>query len=188
MERPLTETQRELLVGSLLGDGHLRPHRDKVVFEFLQSPRRKFYVEWKHKILEGVACPKIYHHRGKREYYKLVTRTHPVLMELHDLFYKEGRKVIPTRIAEMLTPFSIAIWFMDDGSKSGDAVYFNTQGFEVKDQFRLIRALRRFHLIANLNRDGEYYRLRLLKRCNERFVKLVGPYVLREFLNKLPTP
>ena len=188
MERPLTSLQRELIIGSLLGDGHLRLHRGKVVFEFLQTARRRFYVEWKHRILKDIACPKIYHSKNDREYYKIVTRTHFELMELYRLFYHEGRKVVPENIKELLTPFVIAVWFMDDGSKSRDAVYFNTQGFSLKDQFRLIKALRKFHLIFNLNRDGDYYRLRLLKRHNRRFTEIVGPYVLEEFKNKLPTP
>jgi hypothetical protein len=187
MEKRLTSIQRELVLGSLLGDGHLRPHRNKVVFEFLQTAKRKFYVEWKHEILGDLACPQIYHHQDKREYYKLVTKIHPELSELYHLFYKDGRKTVPEEIGKILTPFAVTVWFMDDGSKSRDAVYFNTQGFEVQEQFHLIRALRRFHVIANLNRDDKYYRLRVLKRCNKKFSELVRPYILKEFLYKLPT-
>jgi recombination protein RecA len=188
MEGGLTEKQRELLVGSLLGDGHLRPHGGGVVFEFLQSAKRRFYVEWKHRMLGDLACPQIYHQSGEREYCKLVTRTHPELEELYRLFYREGRKTVPEGISKMLTPFALAVWFMDNGSKSRNAVYFNTQAFNVQEQFRLIKALKRFYLIANLNRDGEYYRLRLLKRCNRRFLELVRPHLLKEFEYKLPTP
>lgn len=184
----LTEIQRELLIGSLLGDGHLRKHGKKVVFEFSQSPKRKFYVEWKHRILGELACPKIYHHRNEREYYKLVTKTHPELDELYRDFYRNERKTVPERIGKMLTPFALAVWFMDDGSKSKNAIYLNTQAFSVEEQFRLIKALRKFHLIFNLNRDGEYHRLRLLKRHNRRFLELVKPYILPEFEYKLPTP
>jgi len=185
--KKLTSTQRELLIGSLFGDGHLRPCRAGVVFEFLQSAKRKFYVEWKHQVLEDLAHPRVYHYRGEREYYKLVTRTHPELTELYGLFYRGGRKIIPEQTVKILTPFALAVWFMDDGSKSKNAVYFNTQGFSVPEQFRLVKALRRFHILANLNRDGEYYRLRVLKRCNERFLGLVRPYILKEFAYKLPT-
>jgi recombination protein RecA len=188
MERGLTEKQRELLVGSLLGDGHLHPRGGGVVFEFLQSPKRRFYVEWKHQLLGDLACPQIYHQSGKREYYKLVTKTHPELGELYRLFYRRGRKTVPEEISKMLTPFALAVWFMDDGSKSRNAVYFNTQAFSVQEQFRLIKALKRFYLIANLNRDGEYHRLRLLKRCNRRLLELVRPHLLKEFEYKLPTP
>jgi recombination protein RecA len=188
MSKKLTSVQRELLIGSLLGDGHLRLHRKKVVFEFLQSPEREFYVRWKHRVLGDLACPKIYHQMGKREYYKLVTKTHPELTELYSLFYREGRKIVPEQIGKIMTPFAVAVWFMDDGSKSKNAIYFNTQGFSVLEQFRLIKVLRRFQIIATLNRDGKYYRLRVLKRCNSKFLKLVRPYVLKEFAYKLPTP
>lgn len=174
------------MIGSLLGDGHLRRHRRGFVFEFLQTSKRKFYVEWKHKLLGDLAIPKIYHQRGEHEYYKIVTKTHPGLEKLHEIFYKGGRKEVPENVGKLLTPFTIAVWFMDDGSKSRNSVYFNTQGFNVEGQFRLAKALRRFHIIANLNRDGEYYRLRVLKKSNSKFLKLVGPHVLEEFAYKFP--
>ncbi len=183
----LTETQRELLIGSLLGDGHLRKQGNKVVFEFSQSSRRAFYVEWKRRMLGDLARPGSYHRNGK-ECCELVTRTHPELDRLYLEFYRGGRKTVPEGIGKMLTPFALAVWFMDRGSLSRNAVYFNTQAFGVEEQFRLIRALRRFYLIANLNRDGECHRLRLLKRCNGRFLELVRPHVLPEFSYKLPTP
>ncbi|MEM3011989.1 MAG: LAGLIDADG endonuclease [Candidatus Hadarchaeales archaeon] len=188
MEKELTDEQRELLIGSLLGDGHLRKHGNRVVFEFLQSAKRRFYVEWKHRVLGELACPEIYYHRNEREYCKLVTKTHPELDELYREFYRDERKTVPERIGKMLTPFVLAVWFMDDGSKSRNAVYFNTQAFTLEEQFRLIKALRRFYLIFNLNRDGEHHRLRLLKRCNPRFLELVRPYILPGFEYKLPTP
>ncbi|MEW6592835.1 MAG: LAGLIDADG endonuclease [Candidatus Hadarchaeota archaeon] len=186
MEKKLTNPQRELIVGSLLGDGHLRPHRSKVVFEFLQSTKRKFYVQWKHKMLGELACPQIYHNVGEREYYKLATKTHSELTEFYNLFYKGGRKIVPEKISKFLTPFAIAVWYMDDGSVSRGAAYFNTQGFNTRGQLLLIKALKRYHIIATLNRDGEYYRLRVLKRCNKRFLELVSPYILNEFKYKLP--
>ncbi|MEM2878265.1 MAG: LAGLIDADG endonuclease [Candidatus Hadarchaeales archaeon] len=184
----LSGTQRQVIIGSLLGDGHLRAHRGRIVFEFLQTTKRKFYVEWKHDVLGDLACPTIYHQVGQREYYKLVTKTHPELDELYRCFYRKGRKTVPEKIGKMLMPLGIAVWFMDDGSKSKNAAYFNTQHFTTDEQFRLIRALRRFYIIANLNRDGEYHRLRVLKRCNRRLVDLIRPYILPEFLYKLPTP
>lgn len=186
MKEKLTNIQRELLIGSLLGDGHLRPHRGEVVFEFLQSAKRKFYVQWKHEMLGDLACPQIYHNVDEREYYKLVTKTHPELTELCNLFYKGGRKSVPEKISKILTPFAIAVWYMDDGSRSKGAAYFNTHGFNARDQLLLIKAFRRFHIIANLNRDGKYLRLRLLKRCNKRLLELIGPHILKEFAYKLP--
>ena len=188
MEEALTEVQRDIIIGSLLGDGHLRKHRNRVVFEFLQTARRKFYVEWKHRMLGGLSLPKIYHYKGKREYYKLVTKAHPELDALYAKFYRECQKIVPEDVGKMLTPISVAVWFMDDGSKSRGAVYFNTQQFSIEDQFRLIKALKRFYIVANLNRDGQYYRLRVLKRCNQRLVELISSHILPEFAYKLPTP
>ncbi len=182
----LTNVQKELVIGSILGDGHLRPHRGGFVFEFSQSSKRKSYVEWKHRLLGNFATPKIYHQTGTREYYKLVTKTHSELKVLHGIFYENGRKRVPDGIGKILTPFAVAVWFMDDGSKSKDAFYFNTQGFDVEDQFKLVKALKKFHITSNLNKDGKYWRLRVLKKSNKKFLELVKPHMPEEFSHKLP--
>ncbi len=40
----------------------------------------------------------------------------PCFNELHNLFYQEGLKIVPSNIAELLTPLSLAYWICDDGS------------------------------------------------------------------------
>src|ERR1700730_4706930 len=46
--------------------------------------------------------------------------------------YEEGKKRVPSNIT--LNPLILAVWFMDDGSKSRSACYLNTQQFCVADQ------------------------------------------------------
>ncbi len=186
MHKKLNNIQKELLVGSLLGDGHLRPHGGSFMFEFSQSAKRKAYVEWKHKLFGDFATLEAYHKNGAREYHKLVTKTHPEMEELHGIFYEGRRKRVPNDIGKVLTPFVVAVWFMDNGSKSKGAVYFNTQVFDVEDQFKLVKALKKFHIVSNLNRDGNNWRLRVLKKSNKKFFELVKPHMLEEFFHKLP--
>ena len=65
--------------------------------------------------------------------YRFFTKQHKDLTILYGLFYKNGRKIIPKIL--ILIRVSIAIWYMDDGSKSRDRdVYLNTQQFSLLDQ------------------------------------------------------
>ena len=51
---------------------------------------------------------------------------------------------------------------MDDGSRSRNAVYLNTQRYDETSQRRLLRLLReQWGIEAALNRDKRYYRIRL---------------------------
>jgi len=53
----------------------------------------------------------------------------------HTLFYvtaEAGKglvKVVPTCIAQLLTPIALAIWIQDDGTFDHGAIYLQTQGF-----------------------------------------------------------
>src|SRR3990170_2722125 len=57
---------------------------------------------------------------------------------------------------------TLAIWFMDDGCRSRNAVYLNTQQFDQESQALLLRLLREQWAIEGaLNRDKQYHRIRL---------------------------
>lgn len=189
----LSQRQKELIIGSLLGDGYLEKRGESVRFVFCQSERRRFYVEWKYRLLKNLASEPIkrYEYVEKRtgrkySFYIFKTLTHPWFKKLYGKFYQNERKVVPEDIKHMFTPFVVAVWYMDDGSLSKGAPVFNTHIYSVGDQFKLLRALRKFYIVANLNRDRGSHRIRVLKRCAARFANLVRPYTLPEFLYKLP--
>jgi hypothetical protein len=113
-----------------------------------------------------------------------VTRSHPSLTPYYELFYELKRKRVP---ALELSPLSLAVWFMDDGSRSRSAVYLNTQQFDEDAQLRLVDLLQRqWGIRASLNRDKSYYRIRIAVASMPRFIDLVEPHLLPEFRYKLP--
>ena len=162
----LTQTQRSLIIGTLLGDGYLRivPKRKNALLEINHSFTQKEYVDWKYEILKNISGspPQIRNGNDDRIAYRFYSKQLPELTILHRLFYKENKKVVPEDIT--LDPISLSVWFMDDGSRCRvDDVYLNTQQFDVVDQKRLIEALKKFDLDTTLNKDKIYYRLRFLK-------------------------
>ena len=83
----------------------------------------------------------------------------PELTPYFGLFYGSGRKRIPE---VELTRLVLAVWFMDDGSRSRSSVYLNTQQYDETSQALLLRLLReQWGIEGTLNRDKIYHRIRI---------------------------
>jgi hypothetical protein len=86
-----------------------------------------------------------------------------------------------------LAPLALAVWFMDDGCRSRNAVYLNTQQFDEQSQAVMLELLReQWGLDATLNRDKCYRRIRISVDATKRLATLIEPYVLPELRYKLP--
>ena len=175
----LTEVQKSVVIGCLLGDGYLRrlKGRQNAFLEINHSYKQKDYVDWKYNILKDIckSGPK------KREYnnrvaYRFYTKAHLKLTELLKAFYKDGNKIIPDFRLDNLT---LAVWYMDDGSMVSDSdVYFNTQQFTNKDQIKLLKKLEEIGISTRLNKDKHYKRIRLLKSSIKVLTELIKPYLI----------
>jgi len=181
----LTLEQHSLIVGTLLGDGSMRC-KANALLEVNHSARQRNYVDWKYRVLGDLVTtpPRLRATNGARMAYRFVTRSIPALTPYYRMFYASGRKAVPD---VEITPLALAVWLMDDGSRSYRAVYFNTQQFAVADQVRLIEMLdRQFAIVARLNRDKSYYRLRVAVDSVPRLRSLVSSHLLPELAYKLP--
>ena len=127
----LTQEQKSIIIGSLLGDEYLRivPRRRNAFIEINHSISEKDYVNWKYQKLKNLvkSPPKARKGKGKRIAYRFFTKQHPEITKLYQEFYQDREKVIPNF---KLNPLIIAVWFMDDGSKSYRTYYLNTQRFD----------------------------------------------------------
>jgi recombination protein RecA len=112
----LSEVQRQIVIGSLIGDGSMRC-KTNALLEINHSFDQRSYVDWKFSRLSDlVATPrKVRGGNGGRIAYRFVTRSVPALTPFFHLFYTNGRKRVPEL---SLGPLTLAVWFMDDGCKS----------------------------------------------------------------------
>lgn len=204
----LSEIQESLLIGSMLGDGNLRITGENTEANFTvdHSEDQKDYVFWKYEIMEKwVLTPpkrvtRTYHKDPSRETisWRFLTISHPEFTRFYDLFYredgpKETEKVLPESIKELLEdPLSLAVWFMDDGTKSGESIFLNTQNFTRKEQEGLIECLKEnFGVEGRINIHSHwegktFYRIRINTSSLERFFGLLEPYILPQFSYKIP--
>ena len=181
----LSEAQRAIVIGTLLGDGAMRC-KANALLEINHSIHQRAYVDWKFSQLRDLVRtpPQLRQGNGTRIAYRFVTRSLPQLTPLYRAFYGPGGKGVPN---VGLGELSLAVWFMDDGCRSRRAVYLNTQQFALPDQFRLLEMLReQWGLVGTLNRDKCYHRIRLSVESTSRFVELISPHLLPMFRYKLP--
>ncbi len=184
----LTQFQKSVVIGSLLGDGYVRqmPGRKEAFLEINHSSAQKEYVDWKYSVLKNLttSSPKERRGNGKRVAYRFYTKQHHEFTMLMKEFYSGGKKSIPNTI--QISPITLAVWYMDDGSKCGNSNYYlNTQQFSIVDQYTLLNALEKMGLCASLNKDKKYYRIRFVAKSVAKLKTIIQAHVIPSMKYKL---
>ena len=184
-EGSLTEEQLSILIGVLLGDGAMRK-KTHALLEINHSYKQKEYVDWlylKFQIYVDTP-PKMRKSNGNRIAYRFTTKSLPIFTKFYDSFFQGGHKIIPDNL--ILTPLTLAIWYMDDGSRCDTDIYLNSQQFTQEEQEKLVLLLSKQYAIqASLNKDKEYKRIRIKKDSVQKFMDLISFYVIPTMKYKL---
>lgn len=191
----LTKRQREIIVGTLLGDGHLEALPNKRVYRLKieHSIKQKEYVDWLwSEFKEWVSSPPRERTkmvtlpqgtRYKSASYGFTTYSHGALrFYAHQFYSKEGKKIIPKLIDRLFTPLSLAVWFMDDGSWKSNKHHtfiFHTFGYARAELERLALALKkRFSIMAGLHKQKKkYWRVYVYSDSADHFRQIIEPYM-----------
>ncbi len=200
----LSLNQRSILIGTLLGDGHLetqnkgRTYRLKIE----HSIRQAFYVDWIYEQFidwtrTGPKSKVKLLGKVRVENYSFQTLSVGQFRFYAKSFYRNGVKRVPSQIDKWLTPLALAVWFMDDGSaksKLHRAIILNTQGFKRVDIDILIKALKsKFGIEAQIRKQSDGLQILIVGKNAEQFFIIVRRYVFPNFdykfgalVNKLP--
>lgn len=194
----LTEEQKEVLIGILLGDATLETQNNGKTYRLKieHSLKQKAYAEHLYNLFKDWARAKPWERKvtlsNGKTYTNIVfsTLSHQSLRFYAHQFYRGGIKVVPKIIGRWLTPKAVAYWFMDDGSiksKQSKGVIFNTHCYQKREINRLIRVLsEKFHLEAKLRSQREGCQVYVSGKSYEKFTKLVLPHILPEMTYKIP--
>lgn len=116
----LTPEQDSFLLGTLLGDGHIQiPTGSTRSAQYYahHGPKQRGYIEWK-RLLMLDFMSNAYKESVKSDLtgFHFCTGCNPLFLEWRRLFYKGRQKVYRESVARRLTPLSLAVWYMDEGT------------------------------------------------------------------------
>ena|SRR3989344_3611372 len=187
--------QEQIIMGKILGDGHLETANHRTYrLKIEHSIKQKFYVDWLYEQLMNLASnsPKVKLQKVKDKIYKKCwfnTSYSGSFRFYYQQFYLNGKKIVPKLIGRWLTPLTLAVWFMDDGSvksKYHQAKIINTQAFDLTSLRRLQKALEsNFEIKTKLRKQKEGYQIYILANSTPRFKEVIGKYILEGFKYKL---
>ena len=139
----LADRQKQLIIGTLLGDGHANFVRGKANarLQIRHSTKRQLpYCEWKRSQLQSICNSDILIRDTPKSFGKqiasFVTLSHPFIHEQASKLYTPKRTVTRDYL-DQLTDFGLAVWYVDDGS--GSAIH--TQGFTRSEQDLIVEYL-----------------------------------------------
>jgi len=197
----LTKMQKDLIVGSLLGDGTMRLGKgaQNVNFKVEHGLAQKEYVWWKYQILKSFVFtePKISYRYDKNgdKYEKswwFRTIRHPYFTQIYKRFYtgnnyKNGIKIIPLGIKKELNPFMLAVWIMDDGSYSNKKIDISTYSFSLSEINFLQRNFKDiFDIKINYYRDRDKgYRMYCNQEETKKLASVISPYIIPSMMYKI---
>lgn len=194
----------EVIMGLLLGDGWLDRTKDsvRICTEKSDSIGNKAYGFWLNQFFfeRGYVAMKNPNKKIRKVGDKMIITwliksvKFTSLNWLYESFYPQGKKIIPKEILNFyLSPLSLAIWFMDDGSGLNKGVKLATHGFTKEECLYLVDLLKlKFHLKASIHNQGKskdgsknLYSIYIWKESMPIFYKLITPYLLPQMKYKL---
>lgn len=177
----LSEVQKGVLFGALMGDGCVIPTASGKNYrlQIEHCDKQKDYLFWKYEIFREfvISPPK---HRVSLDSWKFRTISHREFRWIRNVFYREGKKILPRRLEFLQNPLVLAVWFMDDGCLDKKRGYIlNTQNFTFEENVRLMKFLSDTLGLSelSLHRDKKYHRLFIKRKSMTEFKDLFDSFI-----------
>lgn len=200
----LTDLQRQVILGSLLGDMSIGIPRDRMnpYIQVAHSINQVGYIMWKYDILKNLtkSSPKTYEQKcmlrsaSYDQFFSAIrfnSMLLPCLHPIHKLVRGDGEKhVSESWLNEITDPIGVAVWYMDDGcliSKS-NAVF--ALGSSSSEQCSVIQdwMLNKWDITTHvyIQPNTEYKILSISAKSNLcKFRDLVEPHVISSMRYKI---
>ena len=195
----LPNNLKNILIGLLLGDlcAQKQTKNSNTMLRFIQGIPNKEYLLHLFELFGNYTRldqPSIIDrspdHRTGKIYNCIQFHTYalPCFNELHNLFYVNGKKVVPSNIGELLTPEGLAYWICDDGKHvASGGLTLCTNSFSDKEVASLIDLLvTRYGLICTIHKAPKGQHLIFIsKKSMEELRSIVKPYIVPSMMYKV---
>ena len=184
----LTIEQKEIIYGTLMGDGYASLTGQ---VEIVHCAKQYAYICWlAYKLKSVLSQAGIRITQGK---YRIRTTALDTVKEIRKELYPDGIKRPTATFLDKLTPLSLAVWFCDDGSlDNGCNYHIHTRGFTenenhylsdyFKQKWNIIASVRHAH---SKRMAKTYYELCFDKENSIKFTDIVKFHILPCMLYKI---
>jgi len=200
---------RAILMGIALGDRHINvsknshrttPRSDlRVLHSVTQREYCEYKAAWVNKIFgSSVSVNQVKNGPGGKYSAVHFCKTHKYFKQMHRWLYPDGKKKITPLILGMLSPESIAIWYMDDGHAR---INTNAKGWISSVSTELATCCTEEecrHIISFFDNTFDirwkmfrakpgfdYFSIRMNTSESKKFAALVRPYMIPSMMYKL---
>lgn len=203
-EIPITQRQREIMCGALLGDASkMSPSSLK----FVHGNEQREYIYWKSEEMKSIMSPSgvkgtTYTDKisGKeRISWQFFTSANTDVEKIISEFYPNGEKLVPIKMLDNIGTLGLAIWYQDDGmvdfGRDLEKEFIITPVYKLctdsfsKDECEMITRWmkQKFGLGAGLvpSSNGKGWRIKIDNESSDAFRKLIEPHVLPSMRYKL---
>jgi recombination protein RecA len=185
----LSQEEISAILGGLLGDSSLRKKENNIVFK--HSTKQREYINWKYNKLKNISG-KITKHIDSNGFkyltFNVLENKNKNMVHFYNiirsLIYKKKEKGITRKYLNLLTPLSLAIWWMDDGClsihKGNRYGKLCTHCFTYEENLIIQKY---FRTVWNIKIDvklekNKYYFCRINVYNLKKLIKIIYPYVL----------
>lgn len=191
----LTLEQKEILVGLTLGDATLqrRSSSGNTRLLFTQSLIHSdfffsVFSNFQSFCSTGFSPEPVKLKVGESLYYLITFTTLqlPCFNYFYEIFYPNGKKVVPANLANYLTPLAFSHWIMCDGSKHNSGLHLNTYGFTIDDINLLIYSLNiNFNINCTIHNHKSGGRIYINKADLSNIKHLLIPHIHSSMMYKI---
>ncbi len=191
------DRQLEILAGCLLGDGYISK-RGAIQIE--QGSTQKEYLFWKYNQLQSLVSVQPHQVFRKKKNGEATSSYRFFLKQYfkrwRNKIYRNGKKVINSELLSLISPLSLAVWYMDDGCKKNEyTAVIATDAFSKNSLKKLRRLLKkkwnittRIKVRKEKSLTKRYERLTIGSYDLVRFNELIKTYVVPTMTYKLLDP
>jgi DNA-binding CsgD family transcriptional regulator len=202
----LSDIQKNIIIGSLLGDGYINKCKNNnnknSQFSKKQKYDKKEYLDWHFEKMENYSnsvkpiysCEKLSNDlegkiiRNKSEKflssYLYNTYSHPNITKFREIWYPDGKKIIPNDL--ILNAQIIAIWFCDDGYNSFKQRFalLCTQSFSIEEVNLLQEKFKDFDIKTTIQFATSHYdqrkmpMIKFTSNSYDNLINLIKPHVI----------
>lgn len=185
--RSLNEDQKQIVLGSFLGDGHVQKiDKSRYRLSIIHGYKQKEYCSWKANIFKESIIIVEKNGYSQLPAVRFSTKSFGLNKEL-----PKTKNICPQWVLDEIDARGIAIWFMDDGSKNrvlnnlGGSATISTCSFDEDSQIRIVKKFHDLGIKCHYAKYNNYYSIYFNTDDYKKLCDLIRPYIHENMLYKI---